>query len=166
MDRRKLLKTTIAATAATALPIADTIAPIIAAPAASPIMPINSKPYINYVFEWFVSYDGEVYYEGFATRDEAERYAKQCGYSLIAECKPQDFDIRIYGGDIIERLNEDNYELIGEDDGIICTSEQEGDLTKMLTRAFEAWVVKHNIDIRAWSFDTVRNQTAVAPQDR
>ena len=155
MDRRQLLKTTIAATAAAAVPFqAAQPAEVIAT--AIP-KPIDIRPYANYVFEWFVSHDGETYYEGFSTKEEAIEYANASEMSIVAECKSTDFNIEIDGRDIIERINDNNYE--GEGDGIRCTREQENDLTRMLTRAMEAWVVKHNIDIRAWSFAEVRNKT-------
>ena len=155
-SRRDFLKT---AAAAAAVPVAVSI-PV---PAAQAVVPaVVPKPYSNYVWEWFVSNDGEIYYESFETAEQAIEYAKQCDYSIVAEAKRQDFDISIDGWRILEQLNDDNYEQVGEGEGITCTKEQVNDLSRMLTQAFEAWVVKHGIDISAWSFGDIRNNQRVA----
>lgn len=163
MDRRQLLKTALAAPVVAAVPVATSIeAPAIPLTAPGPT-PANLKPYADYIFEWFVSHDGETYYEAFPTKKDAEEYARLCDYSIIAECRPQDFDLTVNAGRVIEDIDENNYERIGDGDGIgvRCTDEQEADLGMMLTRAMEAWVVKHNIDIRAWSFGDVRDEVRV-----
>lgn len=157
MDRRSLLKTAFGATAVAALPMIPATAEVAVAATALPVAPPKLKPYVDYVWEWFVSHDGEVYHESFPTREAALEYAKACDYRLVSECRQQDFDIRIEGWEVIERLNEANYDQIGEGDGISCTNAQEGDLGDMLTQAMEAWAVKHAIDLRAWTFGAVRN---------
>jgi len=137
------------------------IAPAAEAAAALPVQPAKLTPYGNYVWQWFVSNDGETYYEPFPTKEEAIEYAKQSEYSLIAECMQQDFDLGVPAYWIIEHINDSNMERIGEGEGIECTAAQERDLEAMVQKAIEAWVVKHNISITAWSFDGVRNETAV-----
>lgn len=160
MDRRSLLKS-----AAALRPYSPTAAAVAAtepAALAPLVQPVKASPYASYVWEWFVSHDGETYYEGFPTKEEAIKYAQQSEYSLVAECRQQDFRLDISGDWIVERLNEDNYELIGEGDGIDCTSAQQADLERMVGRAIEAWVVKHGINITAWSFEETKNQTEIA----
>jgi len=161
MDRRSLLKSAAALSAAAAIPTVAVEAAAPAIPAAIVPQPLNVKPYANYVWEWFVSHDGCTYYEGFATKEEALEYAQKCDYSLIAECMQQDFRLEVDGWRILEDLNETNYDLIGEGEGIECTNEQRLDLEAMVNRAIEAWVVKHGINITAWSFDGTRNETDV-----
>lgn len=166
MDRRSLLKSAAALTATAALPAAPVNAAIVAdAVEVAPVVPLKASPYANYVWEWFVSYDGETYYESFPTKEEAIKYAQQCEYSVVAECIQRDFRLDISGYWLLEHLNDNNMELIGEGEGIECTPEQEKDLEKMVQRAIEAWIVKHNINITAWSFDGVRNETDVPPPD-
>jgi hypothetical protein len=130
-------------------------------PTPTVVASVKANPYTKYVWQWFVSHDGETYYEGFETKEEAVKYAQQCDYSLVAECVQQDFRLNIDGYRLLEELNESNYDLIGEGEGIECTNDQRLDLEKMVQQAIEAWIVKHNIDITAWSFDGVRNQTDV-----
>ncbi|MGY4621995.1 hypothetical protein ACVWZ4_007222 [Bradyrhizobium sp. USDA 4472] len=163
MDRRSLLKSAAALSAAAALPAATSAPAAIAADAAVPavVAPLKANPYTNYVWEWFVSHDGETYYEGFPTKEEALQYAQQCDYSLIAECHQQDFRLDIDGYWLIDHLNDANCDLIGEGDGIEATNEQRLDLEKMVQSAIEAWVVKHNIKITAWTFDGTQNETNV-----
>lgn len=159
MDRRSLLKSAAALSATAAVAPVATIAD--AAPAAEVITPANLTPYANYVWEWFVSHDGETYYEGFPTKEEALAYAKQEEYALVAECKQQDFCLELQGWRILEQLNDDNMEMMGEGEGIEATPAQERDLEDMVRRAIEAWVVKHGIRITAWSFADTQNETKV-----
>jgi hypothetical protein len=162
MDRRTLLKSAAAASAAAIVPaVAVEAAPVVAEVAAPIQAPAKLSPYGSYVWEWFVSNDGETYYEPFPTKEEAMEYARSSEYSLVAECIQQDFDLGISGYWLLDHINDQNYELIGEGEGVECTSEQERDLEAMVQRAIEAWVVKHNISLTAWSFAGVRNETAV-----
>lgn len=166
-SRRDFLRVSTTAAAAAMLPaVAVEAAP--EAPIAGPVTPAKLTPYANYVWQWFVSNDGETYYEPFPTKEEAIEYAKQSDYCLIAECMQQDFDLGIPGYWIIEHINNNNMERIGEGEGIECTPAQERDLEVMVQKAIEAWVVKHNISITAWSFDGVRNETSVehTPHER
>lgn len=160
MDRRSLLKSVAVLTAAASAPgaLVDALAPgpIIAAP-----IPLKVSPYANHIWQWFVSNDREVYYEAFETKEQAIEYARACDYSFVAECQQQDFRLEVDGERVLERLNEDNYEQIGEGEGVECTSAQTRDLSDMLTRALEAWVVKHSINITAWSFAETKNETEV-----
>ncbi len=164
MDRRTLLKTVAAVPAVALMPATPALAE--PAQAAAPVVPLSVKPYAKYAWEWFVSHDGETYYEGFPTKEDAIKYAQQCDYSLIAECKQQDFNLDIEGWQLIERLNEDNYELIGEGEGIECTAKQARDLGDMVTRAVEAWTIKHSIHLTAWSFADTKNETDVPERPR
>lgn len=162
MDRRSLLKSAVAFTAAAALPATLAASEVVTAtPAAVVAVPVKLKPYTDYVWEWFVSNDGEVFHESFATKEEAIEYAKECDYSIVAECKPQDFDLGISAGWVLEQINENNYDRTGEDEGVTATRDQELDLECMLKSAVEAWVVKHGIDIRAWAFAGMRDETHV-----
>lgn len=168
MDRRSLLKAAVVLPAAAAVPVAsipDAVADVISEPPApvASIASIKANPYVNYVWQWFVSNDGETYYEGFETKEAAIEYAKQSEYCLIAECVQQDFRLSIDGYWLLEQLNDNNMELTGEGEGIECTPAQERDLEHMVQKAIEAWVVKHNISITAWSFDGVRNKESVEP---
>jgi hypothetical protein len=152
MERRQFLKAT---AAAVAIPVAGlpATAPLAAAEAAAlPTLP-------PYPFQWWVSYDGEVYSEQCDTREEALRIAKECGHRFIAECQRQDYDLEIEGDAILEILYGQNEEAIGDSEFIECTREQERDLGKMVSDAVEAWARKHKIDTMAWSFGVVRNKT-------
>ncbi len=162
MDRRSLLKSAAALTATAAIPSAAAQAVAVeSAPVAPLVTPAKLSPYADYVWEWFVSHNGEVYHEGFPTKEEAVAYAQQCDYAIVAECKPQDFDLSIDGEWLLEHLDEQNYDRIGGGDGIAATQAQRAELGDMVTRAIEAWVVKNNIDIRAWSFGGHQNETRV-----
>lgn len=162
-SRRDFLKVGTVAVAASALPTTPPVAAFAeAAPVPAAIVPAKLSPYGNYVWEWFVSNDGETYYEPFPTKEEALEYARRSEYSLIAECQMQDFDLSIPAWVILERLDENNYERIGDGEGIQCTPAQDRDLEAMVQKAIEAWVVKHNINITAWSFGATKNQQAVS----
>lgn len=160
MDRRSLLKSAAVLPAAALVPSFPTIAAIIEP--AAPVAPLSVRPYADYVWEWFVSHDGETYYEGFSTKEEAIQYAQQSDYCVIAECVQQDFDLSVSAYDILERINDNNMELIGDGEGIECTREQERDLEEMVQRSIEAWTIKHSINLTAWSFAGMRNETDVA----
>jgi len=162
MDRRSLLKSAAALAAAAALPTPVSVAAEAAPPMSAAVTPVKLKPYADYVWEWFVSHDGEVYHEAFATKEEAIEYAKDNEYAIVAECIQRDFRLDVSGWRIIEEINENNHELMGEDqEGIEATHAQEIDLEVMVKSAVEAWVVKHQINITAWSFDGIQNETSV-----
>lgn len=114
-------------------------------------------PYTDYAWQWFVSHDGDTYHDRFDTVEAAIEYARKCQYTVVAECKPQDFSLEVEGLEILELLDGNNEDMRGEGEGIECTQGQEDDLGKMVTAAIEAWVVKHNIAITAWTFGGVRN---------
>jgi hypothetical protein len=166
--RRDFLKVGVAATAAGLAPAVSAEVGVISEPIAAPPpvpTPVKLRPYADYVWEWFVSHDGDVYYEAFPTKEEAIEYAQRCDYSIIAECIQQDFRLDVDGWRIIENLNDSNMELIGDGEGIECTADQERDLERMVQQAIEAWVVKHNINITAWSFDGTKNKMLVPERD-
>jgi hypothetical protein len=61
---------------------------------------------------------------------------------------------------ILERIEEDNYELGDQDgDGFLIgdTPEQRRDLEQMLTATLKAWAEKHEIKPRVWAFGATRN---------
>lgn len=128
--------------------------------AAAPV----ATPYTDYKWQWGVTDDNETFHAMFDTFDEAYSFAQSAGYEFIAECLPQDFSLRIHGDDVVDWLNDNNEESIGEDGGIVCTDAQAQDLGAMVTAAIEAWAVKHQIDIRAWCFAATRNATKVIAQ--
>jgi TAT (twin-arginine translocation) pathway signal sequence len=157
-SRRAFIKTAAAVPAALAigappLPDAAVAAPVTAAKVVS--------PYTDYPWQWWCSHDDDTYYEAFPTMEEAIEYAKKNEFSIVAECCQQDFYLSVEGCDIIELLDGHNEEIIGEGEGIQCTTEQEKDLGAMVTAAIEAWVLKHNIDITGWTFGGVRNKIKI-----
>ena len=132
---------------------AAAIAPAVAVPAAA-------AP--SYPWQWWFSYDGgDVYTEWFETKEEAIEHARNSGGGLVAECQQQDFHLRVEGDTILEILDGQNEEAIGEGDGIECTSEQADDLGKTVSDAIEAWAQKHKINLTAWTFGGVRNKIEV-----
>lgn len=138
--------------------------PIAAAATSFPDLPIGAAPIpsapipVEHPFEWYFSYDGETYNEGFRTKDAALDFLKREGEGLIAECQRQDFDLDIEGSEILEVLYGHNEEAVGEGEFIDCTSEQERDLGDMVTETIYTWARKHKIDLAAWTFGVVRNQ--------
>lgn len=156
-SRRAFMKGAAALPAAGAIGALGMREVVQAAEVATPV-----SPYTNYPWQWFVSSDGDEYHDVFNTMQEAVEYAKQCQYSIVAECQQQDFDLSISGNTIIEWLDDNNYDTRGDCEGIECTNEQAKDLENMVTAAIEAWVVKHKISITAWTFAGVRNKTNIS----
>lgn len=150
-SRRSFLQT------AAALPAAGLISMSPAVAAAATIPATVAAP--TYPFQWWFSYDGgEMYTEEFNTKEQALAFLKSEGEGMIAECCRQDYDLSIDGYDIIELLQNQNEEAIGEGEFFDCNSEQERDLGQMVSAAIEEWARKHKIDIAAWTFGEVRNK--------
>jgi hypothetical protein len=115
--------------------------------AAESVIAEATAPLPKFPFKWWHSYDGEIYQEQFDTKEQALAYLKECGGGMIAECQQGNYDIDVGGWDIIELLNGQNEDKIGEGEFIDCTDEQARDLGKMVSQAIEDWVKKHKIDI-------------------
>lgn len=117
-----------------------------------------------YPFRWCVSFDGgELFSADFDTKEEAIAYAQSCrGGGLIAECRQQDFDLRISGDMLYDLLQDANYDLIGEGDFIDATREQLGELEDAVNRVIHEWACKHKVNRTAWQFGEVRNREEIA----
>lgn len=152
--RRAFLKTAAALPVAGAAASVATVAPvpIIEAPWTPALLPA-------YPFRWYFSYEGEIYHDEFDTKEEALRALAGYGRGLIAECQRQDYDLSLDGNTVLEALEGQNEEAIGEGEFLdSVTNEQVRDLGTMVSDAIDAWVRKHKIDTSAWSFGAVRNQ--------
>ena len=79
-------------------------------------------------------------------------------HAVIAECKCQDFDLRINANDLIESMANNNDDRIGEGDFINPTPEQEKELEDSVNAVISAWAEKHDINQTSWTFAGVRNQ--------
>jgi hypothetical protein len=159
ISRRNLIKTASAIPAVAMIPAAAALPLAPAVLVAGPVAVL--KP--AYPWKWWVTHDREVYHESFETRDEALEYASGCGYAEIAECQQQDFSLEIEPWRVLEMLQDDNEELVGDGDFFSCTNEQEKDLGKMLTATMYAWADKHNINLTAWTFGETRNHESAPP---
>lgn len=159
LSRRNLLKGG-AALATLAVPAT----PAVGAPLAATVgelLPVARE----HPWQWWCSDDKALYHDPFDTFEEALAYAKQCGFRNIAQCRQQDFDLSVDGSRLLELLCDDNDELIGEGEFISATREQELDLGRMVTDAIYRWAAKHKIDLTAWQFGDVRDETDVAARE-
>ena len=158
MNRRTFFKAIGAVAAACGLPVK----------AATPVVATTVPDAVvapTYPWRWWVGYDEEIYREDFATREEAIAYAKRCDFAYVAECQQQDFSLEIEADDVLDRLADWQYDLIGEGDFIDTTKEQRADLSDRLTRVMYEWARDHNICLTAWSFGGLRNRERVdAPE--
>jgi hypothetical protein len=150
--RRAFLKTVAVAPVAVAVVSGD-LGPVAAASSGPPAYP----------WQWWVSLDGESYFDWFPTREAAIRFIWDYGGGVVAECKQGDFDLGISGDSILEVLNGQNADVMGEDGEFLdCTVDQEKELGQMVSAVIEAWVRKHNISTVAYQFDGIRNKVRVA----
>lgn len=147
---------------------AAAVAPIAAsvpatAEAALPVEPPPpvQTPYTDYLWRWMVSRDDYFYHEEFETLAKALEFAKAEGADTVAECQMQDFHIGVTGDEVLEMLLGQNEDLIDEGEFIEATRDQGADLGDMVTKAIEAWAIKHKISLTAWEFAGVRNKTRV-----
>lgn len=145
--------------AAAAAPIATSVPVAVAetAPPIEPPIPVQT-PYVDYPWRWMVSNDDYSYTEEFDTLAKALEHAHAVGAEFVAECQMQDFYLAVSGSDVLEMLQGQNEDLIGEGEFIDATREQEADLGKMVTEAIETWAIKHKISLTAWTFAGVRNK--------
>jgi len=138
--------------------------------AAAPAVAIASKlavtetvaaalPLPEYPYEWMFSGDGgEIFGEIFDTKEQALQHLAREGYGMIAECQRQDYDLELDGHSIIEMIDGQNEERMGDEGcSVDATKEQTEDLGKMVSATIEAWANKHNINRTAWAFGHVRN---------
>ena len=156
VSRRRLLTgAAIAPVAAAAAMLPTALVPTMTESAVAAV--VQSPP--KYPWKWWVGYSDEIYNEAFDTKEDAMAEAEESEYGFIAECRQQDFNLRIDGGSILEDLYNQNEECVNEDgDFIVCTDEQSKDLGDMLSATMLAWVEKHNINVTAWMFGGVRNE--------
>jgi hypothetical protein len=151
-SRRAFIAVGVAAPIAAAIPAVDVVTlPI------EPPTPVQT-PYTEYPWRWMVSSDDYSYSEEFETFAKAIEHAKAVGAEIVAECQMQDFYLGVTGDDVLEMLQGQNEDLIGEGEFIEATKEQADDLGKMVTEAIEHWAVKHRISLTAWTFAGVRNK--------
>lgn len=123
-------------------------------------------------FQWWAAtgQDPESYDGPFSTREEAVAQmmaedGRECGYTVIEADKAIARSDIFDAGMIYERYEEYNEECWGEDGADFHTTrEQDRDLERMLTEAFDAWFVKHGTRPRAWCFGETRNQQYVPPE--
>jgi hypothetical protein len=152
--RRAFIKATAALPAIAAVGVE---VPAVAAPVVEAVPAAALTPYTDYPWRWWVGHSEEVFNEWFETKEEALEFAKRDEASFVAECCQQDFSLDIDGYEVLELLEHNNEERIGEGDFFSCTDEQERDLGEMVTQAVEAWAIKHKIDLQAWTFGATRN---------
>jgi hypothetical protein len=150
------------AAAATA-PLAASVpaAAVAALPPIEPPTPVVT-PYTTYPWRWMTSYDDCMYSEEFETLEAALKFATAEGCDTVAECQMQDFNLGVDGYEVLELLQNNNEDLIGEGEFIEATDEQQKDLGNMVTEAIERWAVKHKISLTAWTFGNIRNEQKIA----
>lgn len=74
---------------------------------------------------------------------------------MVMEAETGDYDMRLSGDDLLERLNERNEDRSDPDGDPAfyrVDPKVEKDLGDMVTAAIARWVRKHRIDTRAWCF--------------
>ena len=117
----------------------------------------------EYPWKWWIGNSREIYAEYFDTREDAMEAAHANEYKHIAECRQQDFDLRVDADRVLEDLYCQNEDRVNEDgDFIDCTPEQCDDLSKMLTETMRVWALKHGINTTAWMFGDVRNENSLS----
>jgi hypothetical protein len=157
-NRRAFLAATAAAPIAA---VAGTLPVAAATTIEPPVARLLPSPYKEHPWRWFVSQDKEIYHEDFDTLAEALECARTCDYSFVAEAQQQNYALDVDGDEILELLYGHNEEHVGEGEFLTPNRDQTSDLGKMVTAAIEAWAVKHQIDVTAWSFAETRNHTEV-----
>ena len=153
--------------AAAAVPIAAAavrIEPVTPAAAALESAPAALR--VEHPWLWWVGHGDDVFSGHFATRDEAYDYAARSEYSEIAECKQQDFSLEVDADDVLDRIADAQYDLIGEGEFISSTPEQRSDLSERLTRVMYEWAADNKIVLTAWTFCAVRNKEYVDPPEQ
>ncbi len=154
MNRRSLLKSIGAAVGASvlAVPSVSSVEAVAPVDAAKTVFP----------WTWRISTDGGYEFtEEYASKDEAIAALLHYDYNdtnvVIAECKEQEFDLRITGDEIIDLMLNNNEDIIGEGEFISVTPEQEKELEDAVNAAISAWDKKHGINTTAWQFAGTRN---------
>ena len=133
--------------------------------AVEPPAPPLPTPYKDHPWSWWVSHDGETFYEHFETAAEAIDYAAKCEYSLVAECQQQDFNLSVDGDQIIELLYGQNEEMVGDGEfdrpnaGAVRRARQ----GRSPRRSRSGPSGTRSTSPR-WSFAETRNRTPVAKQ--
>lgn len=111
-----------------------------------------------------MSFDGgEIFYDEFATREEAVAYAEDCGGGTIAECQQRDYNLYITDDDIYEAMRGHNEEAIGEGDFVEWSAEQGEELARKVNAVIAAWAEKHKINRTAWQFAATRDRETIEP---
>ena len=159
--RRGILKATAALPVAAVLPATTQATPEVL-PTTNAIVPGITRTI--HPWRWWVSYDQEVCYEGFDTREEAVEYAKHSEYPYVLECKQQDFSLELDADEILEMLYDHQYDLVGEGEFIESTKEERKDLSERLTKVMYEWATEHRISLTAWSFAASRNCENIEPE--
>lgn len=161
VSRRAFIRTTAAAAGAAALPTAaaaDHIGSMVGI--AAPLKPITEHPW-----RFWCTHDQEMFYEPCDTIEEAIACAKREGYSHIARCQQQDYDLDLSAYRLREMLIDHNEEKIGEGEFPEFSPEAEADLEQMVEAAIRAWALKHKIDMTAWSFAATEGVQRAATDD-
>ena len=164
LNRRKFLQSGSLGVAAASLPVAAATVTLAQGTAllGEAAAPLAVKTVVKYPFRWWVSHDGETYFDECETREEAVAIAANYrGGALIAECQQQDFDLRIDGWGLYELMQESNSELIGEGDFIDASSEQIDELENAVNAVIAAWAEKHRLNRAAWQFAETRNKEKI-----
>lgn len=93
------------------------------------------------------------------TREEAIDRGREhyCGDAfLVVKGEIQDYSTRLHFHQIIESLECNNEDLMGEDgDFIVDSRVKERDLEDMVEAAIKEWATKHNISLRAWALANI-----------
>jgi hypothetical protein len=126
-------------------------------------------------WRWYHTQDQDRWNQALATtRDEVilEGRAEYGGDGfLICEARLEPLDLRVDGEDVIERLEEQNDEVLDPDgDGRIIESEmareQIDDLTEVLSRAFADWLARHKLLLASpWHFAAQRGEEKIAASE-
>ena len=158
MDRRSFFKAIGAVAAACGMPVK-------AAPAAT----LGAALKAEYPWTWMLSLDGGYTFDdmGFTSKDEA--LTMMSGLSdydrdgaVIAECKQQDFDLRMNFDCLLDTLRDQNDDLIGEGDFISVSDEQGEELEREINAVIEAWATRNNLYRTAWTFAGTQNHVRAA----
>lgn len=163
MNRRSFFKAISAVTAACGMPAkAAFVGPLVGATFVA--------PEATYPWTWMISLDGGYTFDNyeFKNKDAAVAYmAKLPEYeqedAVVAECKQQDFDLRINFDWLLDYLRDQNADQIGDGDFISVSDEQGEELEQEVNAVIEAWAVRHNLYRTAWTFAGTRNH--IRPAD-
>jgi hypothetical protein len=119
-------------------------------------------------FQWWRSCDGEHFLGPYDTRQEAVDELDGYG-GEVAECSPGQFDLSFDADDILQRIEEDNYER-NDPDGdseifLDVTKEDKKELENLLRTALQRWIAARNIGLaHCWAFSEIRNRERI-PSD-